>query len=79
MKCISLTIGVLFFGTLLGLAQEGTLSGVVKDKRGEPVFAANIYLKENPSKGVISDYDGNFTFSINIDEIEYTLVISYIG
>lgn len=79
MKCISLTIGVLFFGTLLGLAQESTLSGVVKDKRGEPVFAANIYLKENPSKGVISDYNGNFTFSINIDEIEYTLVISYIG
>lgn len=61
------------------IAQSTVLNGTVLDTNGEPVFAANIYFKENPSKGVISGFDGDFTFSITQDEMSYTLIISYIG
>lgn len=53
------------------------LKGVVKDNAGNPVFAANVYFKNNPQKGAISDLDGNFSLAVEIKTD--TLVVSFIG
>lgn len=57
--------------------QEITVTGTVTDSKGEPVIGATIVLKENPSQGTITDYDGNFTLS-GISE-HATLLFSYVG
>jgi hypothetical protein len=56
---------------------QSLLKGVVKDSNGNPVFAANVYLKNNPQKGIVTDLDGNFSLSIN--NITDTLIVSFIG
>ena len=40
------------------------LTGVIKDKKGEPVFAANVYLKSNPQKAITTDFEGNFRLQV---------------
>ncbi len=53
------------------------ISGVVKDKKGTPIFAANVYLKKHHRNGSLTDFDGKFSIQA-IDEQD-TLIISYIG
>ncbi|GAB5410417.1 MAG: hypothetical protein BalsKO_27820 [Balneolaceae bacterium] len=70
---------ITFFFFIPGFTQSFTLNGTVLDEKKAPIYAANIYLKENPSKGVISDFDGNFSFELNNKEMKNILVISYIS
>jgi len=57
-------------------AQEKTVSGVITDATdGTPLPGASISIKGS-TKGVISDFDGNY--SIIVDENE-TLLITYVG
>lgn len=56
---------------------QAELNGIVKDKKGEPVFAANIYLKNAPQKGVVANFDGNF--SLHVLDLTDTLIVSFIG
>lgn len=61
-------------------AQQLNLWGKVTDKRGEPILAANIYLKQEPHKGTASDINGNFSLNCVSDKAEKdTLIISFIG
>lgn len=53
------------------------LKGVVKDNSGNSVFASNVYLKNKPQKGCVSDLDGNFTLQVNSKTD--TLIVSFIG
>ncbi len=53
------------------------INGVVKDKSGKPVFAANVFFKSQPEKGTVTDFDGKF--SISIPDKNDTLVVSFIG
>ncbi len=60
---------VLFFIFLFFTSQcfsQNLIQGVVKDKKGEPVFAVNIYLKSEPQKGTTTDFDGNFSLIMKI-------------
>lgn len=50
---------------------------MVKDKKGEPVFAVNVYLKSYPQKGTTTDFEGDFNLIIN--NLDDTLLVSYIG
>ncbi|NPA43015.1 MAG: SusC/RagA family TonB-linked outer membrane protein [Chlorobi bacterium] len=43
-----------------GFAQSGTVSGIVKDKTGEPLPGAEVVNLDN-GKAVITDFDGKFT------------------
>ena len=70
-----LTIVLLFF-SLFSYSQSN-INGVIKNKKGNPIFAANIYLKSSPQKGVISDLYG--AFSLNIINSRDTLIVSFIG
>jgi len=59
-------------------AQSGlTASGMVMTENGEPQIGASIVIKENPSKGAISDLDGHFR--ITGLKKSQTLVFSLIG
>lgn len=56
--------------------QTVTVSGVVKDKKGEPIIGANI-MEKGTTNGTITDFDGNYT--LNVKSAKSVLVISYIG
>lgn len=58
-----------------GLQQKNTITGVVKDSRGESVIGASV-LEKGTTNGTITDFDGNFTLSVNNGAV---LQISYIG
>ena len=52
-----------------------TISGVVKDEKGEPVIGANV-IEKGTTNGTVTDIDGKF----NLDILQgRTLQISYIG
>jgi hypothetical protein len=61
---------------LLSFSQK-EIRGIVKNRNGEPVFAANVYLKSNPQKGTTTDFDGEFV--LNNITAKDTLVISFTG
>ena len=56
--------------------QTVTVSGVVKDKKGEPIIGANI-MEKGTTNGTITDFDGNYT--LKVKNAKSILVISYIG
>lgn len=59
--------------------QQGsiTINGVVTDSNGDPLPGVNVYEKGNPTKGVITGIDGNY--SINVSSADVILLYSYIG
>ena len=75
MRSYSLTVLMLLFTTTL-LAQT-TVSGLVTDKRGNPVKDANVYL-EGTYDGSTSDDNGKFSFDTSENGI-HTLIVSYIS
>jgi CarboxypepD_reg-like domain/TonB-dependent Receptor Plug Domain len=56
---------------------QNILQGIVKDKKGEGVFAVNIYLKSTPQKGTTTDFDGNF--ELNTEDFNDILIVSFLG
>ncbi len=61
-----------------GSQQQGRLiAGTVKDAAGEPLPGVNVFDKSNPTHGVITDFDGNFTINVESDDV--ILTFSYIG
>lgn len=64
--------------TLSLAAQSGyTVSGVVLTEEGEPLVGVAIQYKNDPTKGMITDIDGNFV--LNNVPANTTLIFSYIG
>lgn len=68
-------IGILLFQ--ISLSAQTTVSGVVKDEQGEPVFGANVYLK-GTYDGTATDEKGFFSFSSSEKGIQ-TLVVSFLS
>ena len=56
--------------------QSVEVKGVVYDATGMPVIGASVVEKGNPTNGVITDLDGNFTLNIPQNAV---IEISYIG
>lgn len=56
---------------------QNLLQGIVKDKKDEPIFAVNIYLKSTLQSGTTTDFDGNF--KLKIDDKNDTLIVSFLG
>lgn len=55
--------------------EKGTISGTVKDSRGEPIIGASIVVKGTPS-GSITDLDGKFKLVVPVPS---TLLVSFVG
>src|SRR5450759_1297387 len=70
-----LFLSILFFISIQAFPQS-LLKGVVNDSKGNPVFATNVYVKNNPQKGFVTDPDGNF--SITVSNESDTLIVSFI-
>ena len=77
LRLISVVIYLLISSSIV--AQNIRISGSVYDYQGKPIFAANIYLKNNLDKGCTSDLDGFFSFDIMLDNMKDTLAVSFIG
>lgn len=52
-----------------------TISGIIKDEKGEPIVGANV-VEKGTSNGTITDMNGKFNLSV---EKRATLNVSYIG
>lgn len=66
---------ILSQSTSVSQQQTKNITGIVTDKKGEPIIGANVLVK-GTIMGSITDVDGHF--SLNVSE-NATLVISYIG
>ena len=53
------------------------ISGIVTDRKGQPVIGATVKVKEDVRKNAVTDIDGNFKLSDIPDSC--TLQVSYIG
>ncbi|ADQ18290.1 TonB-dependent receptor plug [Leadbetterella byssophila DSM 17132] len=75
---LRLVVLLLLVGSGQAFAQY-TVTGTVKDgKTGEPIIGANVYLKENPTKGTLTDADGKFSLGVPTNQ-EATLEIKFLG
>ncbi|MDO9276009.1 MAG: TonB-dependent receptor [Lutibacter sp.] len=68
-------IYALLFIPFLIFAQERTVSGKVTSSDGVPIPSVNVLIK-NTAKGVITDFDGNYSIAANQNDV---LVFSYVG
>ena len=63
--------------TVAEVTQQGvTVTGVVKDEKGEPIIGATV-TEKGTKNATVTDYDGNY--SLSVSNRNATLVISYIG
>jgi len=75
MKKLSLVFALIFFSASLALAQR-TISGVVADEQGEPLYGASV-LVTGTTVGTTTDFDGKY--SINVPTSATSIEISYTG
>lgn len=57
---------------------QGIIRGNIKDENGESIIGASVVLKSNPSYGVTTDIDGNYSLKIN-DSTAQVIIISFIS
>ena len=57
-------------------SQNKIVSGLVVDATGNPIPGVNIIEETQKNNGAVTDFDGNFTISINEDS---KLIFSYVG
>ncbi|PWL38387.1 SusC/RagA family TonB-linked outer membrane protein [Flagellimonas aquimarina] len=58
---------------------SGSFSGAVTDSRsGTPIPGVSVFI-ENTSYGAVTDFDGNYSFQVNLQQADYVLVASYLG
>lgn len=63
--------------SLMAMAQNGTITGLVTNASNEPLIGATVYI-ENTSRGTTTEMDGTFTLS-DLDEGAYPVVITFVG
>lgn len=75
MKRLTLILSIFMLFTGMTIAQR-TITGIVKDAKGEILIGANVSLK-GTSIGTTTDVDGSF--SIQTDNSSPVLIVSYVG
>ena len=73
-KCLFLLF-LFVLPSVVALAQQKTISGVVVDETNEPLIGVSVVVK-GTTTGVITDFDGRYTLSVPENS---TLSFSYIG
>jgi hypothetical protein len=77
MKLLVVTLSLSFL-SLASIAQKGFLRGnIVDGDFGGPMIAAAIILADNPGVGTTSDFDGNY--SLSLDPGTYAINVSFIS
>ncbi|ATA68039.1 SusC/RagA family TonB-linked outer membrane protein [Capnocytophaga cynodegmi] len=62
------TVSFFFLALQIALAQEKTITGVVKDEQGEPLPGITVTIK-GTTKGVATDFDGNYKIKAKVGDI----------
>lgn len=57
--------------------QDKKITGKITDENGDPVIGATIVEKDNPSRGTITDVNGNYTLTGTPENA--TLQFTYVG
>ena len=70
-------VSLLFWigGTMVGFAQQKTVSGNVTDENGLPLPGATV-IEQGTSNGTTTDFDGNFSIEVGENAV---LEVSYVG
>lgn len=76
LKQVLFSVCLLFLTAQLAYAQR-TITGTVKDDSGETVIGGAVVTKEDKSRGVATDFDGNY--SITVPDGTTALIFSYVG
>ncbi len=69
-------IFVFILSALFSFAQNGTVTGTVKDANGAPLSNASVTV-QGSGRGTTTNTEGMFTLSLNPGR--YTIVASYVG
>lgn len=64
------------YGENAHVLQEGRITGLVKDAKGEPLIGVTIAQKGNSTNGTMSDIDGKFAINASVGDV---LIASYLG
>ena len=64
------------FISLLCSAQKTTIKGIILDEKNNPIIGANVLERDNANNGTISDFDGNFILTLNINSF---IEVRYLG
>jgi TonB-linked SusC/RagA family outer membrane protein len=76
MKKVILLVACVLINICVATAQHRSVTGVVRDERGEPVIGASVIAK-GTATGTATNLEGKF--SLSVDESVSTLVVKYIG
>lgn len=69
----------LFFAVFIHAQSSYTLTGKITDSNnGLPIVGGAIVI-ESTTYGSQTDFDGNYSFSANLEQKEYTLIVSSLG
>lgn len=75
LRCIITPLLIFVVGYMFG---QHHIKGLVVDSgTGEPLIGANVIVKDDPSRGTVTDFDG--AFDLKIDKLPVMLNVSYIG
>ena len=69
-----LSLCLLTIGTAAG--QNITVKGTVLDENSEPIIGATVRLKDDATKGALTDIDGRFTLQVRQGQI---LLVTFVG
>ncbi len=59
-------------------AQNGKLTGVVKEENGQPLYSANVVIDATKGWGAVTDLDGNYEIA-NLPAGTYNVTFRYLG
>ena len=77
MKKLTLLLTCFIISMGLAVAQDKQVSGTVVDEFGEPVVGASVMVKSNATIGMITDVNGNYSFSVPASAT--SLVVKFLG
>ena len=77
-QCRLSALSLMLLACASAWAQNGiSVKGTVVDSNGEALIGASVVIKGNTSVGTVTDFDGNFTFSVPSESS--IIVVSYVG
>jgi len=78
MSRFSLALAFIFLSGMITAQEKGFLRGNVADGEvGGPMIGATVVLADDPSKGTVTDFDGNY--SLTLEPGTYSVKISFIS
>ena len=71
-----LSVSLLLMAVSLFAQKDITVSGTVRDEKGETLVGVNVVVKNQPGFGVVTDLDGKYTIKTQSNEV---LIFSFVG